>query len=110
MGDIVIHSFNAARYEILFQKGKPLRSIHLSYHNERHYASVRKLSDMHRNAPSETIVLEQNESEQLLREQQRAEIAWCHNGGDPLQLDAAKNELNDLSAMEQLVVARTGCY
>ena len=107
--DIVIHSLNAARYEILYQKGQPLRSIHLSYHNERHYASVRSLSDMQSNAPSKAIHFDQSQSEQLEREQQRAEIAWCHNGGNPLQIEAAKDGLSNLSAIEQVVVARTGC-
>merc|ERR1712228_1034018 len=108
--DIVIHSLNAARYEILYQKGKPLRSIHLSYHNERHYASVRRLDDMNNNAASKSIQFDQSQTEQMQREQQRAEIAWCHNGGKPLQIEAAKDTLSALSDIEQIVVSRTGCY
>merc|ERR1712154_685417 len=76
----------------------------------RHYASIRRLDDMQSDRPSKKINLDKSNSEQLQREQQRAEIAWCHNGGNPLQIDAAKDELNDLSGIEQVVVARTGCY
>merc|ERR1712129_109371 len=60
--------------------------------------------------PAMIIVSEQSHCEQLQREQQRAEIAWCHNGGNPLQIGAAKDTLNELSVTEQCVVARTGCY
>eukprot|EP01083_Nonionella_stella_P293431 997889_1 len=108
--DIIIHSLNAARYEILYQTGKPKRTIHLSYHNERHYASVRRLDDMTTNKPAKIINLDKNYNDKLQREQQRAEIAWCHNGGNPLQIQNAKNDLLNLSKNEQLVVARTNCY
>merc|ERR1712233_282790 len=73
--DIVVHSLNAPRYEILYQKGKPVRTIHLSYHNERHYASVRKLDDMRSDKPAQIINLDKNNIERLQREQQRGEIA-----------------------------------
>merc|ERR1712048_682696 len=66
--------------------------------------------DMISDDPAKIISFDQSNAEQLQREQQRAEIAWCHNGGNPLQIEAAKDELNELSGIEQVVVARTGCY
>eukprot|EP01084_Bolivina_argentea_P006905 13041_1 len=108
--DIVIHALAAARYEILYQKGKPRRTIHLSYHDERHYASVRKIDDMQGNRPAAAISLDKTHVDALQREQQRAEIAWCHSGGNPLDIESAKDELMDLTPSEQMVVAKTGCY
>ncbi|ETO25805.1 OTU-like cysteine protease family protein [Reticulomyxa filosa] len=81
--DICVHQLGAARYEILYSFGKPKRSIHVSYHNERHYASVRKMTDRFTSSPAEVIDLDDGEEDRVLREQQRQEIAswFSHDHG-----------------------------
>merc|ERR1712154_254204 len=76
----------------------------------RHYASIRRLDDMQSDRPSKKINLDKSNSERLQREQQRAEIAWCHNGGNPLKIEAVRDGLHQMSDIEQLIVQRTGCY
>lgn len=41
--NIVVHQFRAPRFFIPFEKAR--RTIHLSYHGDQHYNSVRALSD-----------------------------------------------------------------
>jgi len=55
----------------------------VSYHNERHYASVRQLEDRHNHGPAEFISLDNSEEDRIEREQQRQEIAswFCHDYG-----------------------------
>jgi len=105
--DIVVHNLDAARMEILYQLGRPKRTIHLSYHNERHYASVRRLDDMQSEAPARTIQLDTHRAEEMAREQQRAEIAWCHHGGDPTQVQRAAQiaQISDLEALKRAAIA-----
>eukprot|EP01084_Bolivina_argentea_P039486 72974_1 len=108
--DIVIHQLNDARYEILYQLGEPIRNIHLSYHNERHYASVRRLDDMNGHKPALYINLDKGNIDKLQREEQRAQIAWCHNGGNPLDIENANQSLLSLNTNQQILVSKTGCY
>lgn len=85
----MVHQLDDARYEILYQLGHPIRSIHLSYHDGKHYASVRRIDDNGKEAAL-NINLDIDSNAALKREQIRNEIAWCHGGGNPLNYNQAK--------------------
>jgi len=90
---VVIHQLNAPRLEISIQENPKASSLHVAYHDQQHYSSIRKQEDAHSYDAAEIGDLKIASSGTALKKRSGA-------SGDPFA---------NLTHEEHVVVEQTGC-
>lgn len=114
----IVHQLAAPRFAVNYEDGVPDKTIHLSYHQGEHYASVRRSDDDTRGAARAIVLVEpgappaKNSTADTSRKQSPAEVVematGCHNREHVQEVLTWNNGDVD-AAVEFLLMERNDC-